>query len=58
MSGELQVAQPVLDPWEGGGASNHGKHFQTCEGHEGDQEQSVWVYKGEIMLNQHDNPLH
>lgn len=34
-SGELQVCQPLLSPWEGGGATDSRKYLQTYKGQEG-----------------------
>lgn len=37
-SKELQAHHSHLSPWEGDGENLPGKHFQTHEGQEGDQE--------------------
>lgn len=34
-----------------------GARFWAHQGKEGDQEQSAWVYQGQIMLDQPDCPL-
>ena len=54
-SRQLQGGKPCHNSWESDGATNPGSHFQTHEGQNGDQEQSAWNYKGEIVLNQPDS---
>lgn len=46
----IQASRPPLPPCEGN-TRNPGNHFQTREAKEGDWEQEVWVYTGEIMTD-------
>lgn len=51
-SRELQATKITLSPWENYLASPRERHFYTCEGQEGDLEQSAQIYK--IALEQRD----
>lgn len=43
--------------WADGRERHLGELFQTHKGQEGHWEQPVWIYEGEIMLNQPDHCL-
>lgn len=56
-SGELQGTQPHLSPWEVSRANSSENQFQTHEGQEHNQEQSVQICKGKMMPNYPDGLL-
>lgn len=49
---KLQASQLHLSPRKSDGDNPLGKHFQSHEGTEGNWELSVWIYEGEMILNQ------
>lgn len=51
-SRELQTSQPDLSPWKAWATNRPGSHSQPQEAQEGDWEQPVWIYKGQIVPDQ------
>ena len=49
-----EAGQPYLHPCDGDVENNPGNHFQTHEGYKCYQQQSAWIYKGEIIPDQPD----